>query len=215
MTGATVRRAHAFPLRDDGCEAWEKWSGMDTRGGTRRRTMGRIVLGMVLLLCSACSSLSETIAPAEPISRHPHLRHARLFLAAADYRRAIDACLEEIREHPFVASYIYLTYVYHALDAYLDDLAKRDQWVGVEQLALSLAGDRPEQLLDPPDILARVAKELIHTSVQKQSDITAAMASRLDAVEVRRLWEEQTAWRRAHPHDWWRSVPEVWRWDRL
>jgi hypothetical protein len=175
--------------------------------------MGRIALGAFLLLCSACSSFSGTTTPSESIFPHPHLRHARLFLAAADYRRAIDACLEEVREHPSVASYIYLTYVYHALDGYLDDLAKKDQWVGVEQLALSLAGDRPEQLLDPPDILARVAKELIHMSVQKQSDITAAMASRLDTAEVRRLWEEQTVWRRAHPQDWWRSVPEAWRWE--
>jgi hypothetical protein len=175
--------------------------------------MGRLVLGALLLLCAACSSVTGTTAPAEPTPPHPHLRHARVFLAAADYRRAIDACLEEVRAQPSVASYVYLTYVYHALDAYLDDLAKKDQWVGVEQLTLSLAGDRPEQLLDPSDILARVAKELIHTSVQKQSDITAAMASRLDAAEVRRLWEEQTAWRRAHPEDWWRSVPEAWRWD--
>lgn len=178
-----------------------------------KRAVGRIALGAFLWLCSACSSLPGTTLPSESASPHPALRHARLYLAAADYRRAIDACLEEVRAQPSVASYVYLTYVYHALDAYLDDLAKKDQWVGIEQLALSLAGDRPEQLLDPPDILARVAKELIHTSVQKQSDITAAMASRLDAAEVRRLWEEQTAWRRAHPQDWWRSAPEAWRWD--
>lgn len=175
--------------------------------------MSRIVLGAFLLLCSACSSLPGTMTASNSAAPHPHLRAARVFLAAADYRRAIDACLEEVREHPSVASYIYLTYVYHAVDAYLNDLAEKDQWVGVEQLALSLAGDRPEQLLDPPDVLARVAKEIIHASVEKHSDITAAMASRLDAAEGRRLWEEQTAWRRAHPADWWRSVPEMWRWD--
>ncbi|MEX5213947.1 MAG: hypothetical protein NW703_07250 [Nitrospiraceae bacterium] len=175
--------------------------------------MGRMALGAILLLCAACSSVKGATIPAEPIPPHLHLRHARVFLAAADYRRAIQACLEEIRLHPSVESYVYLTYVYHALDAYLDDLAKQDQWVGVEQLTLSLAGDRPEQLLDPPDILARVAKELIHTSVQKQADITAAMASRLNETEVRRLWEEQTVWRRSHPQDWWRFSPGAWRWD--
>lgn len=175
--------------------------------------MSRIVLGAFLLLSSACSSLPGTMTASNSAAPHPHLRAARVFLAAADYRRAIQACLEEIRLHPSVESYVYLTYVYHALDAYLDDLAKQDQWVGVEQLTLSLAGDRPEQLLDPPDILARVAKELIHTSVQKQADITAAMASRLNETEVRRLWEEQTVWRRSHPQDWWRFSPGAWRWD--
>lgn len=188
---------------------------MDVRFQCMRRPIRWRVFGaIILLLCSACSSLPGTTTSFEPVPPHSHLRQARLFLAAADYRRAIAACQDELREQPSVASYVYLTYVYHALDAYLDDLAKRDQWVGVEQLALNLTGDRPEQLLDPPDVLARVAKELIHTSVQKQSDITAAMASRLDAAEVRRMWEEQTAWRRAHPQDWWRSVPEVWRWER-
>jgi len=46
-------------------------------------------------------------------------------------------------------------------------------------------------LLDSPDILARIAKELIQASARKQSDVSAAMAARLDERTVARLWKEQ------------------------
>ena len=50
----------------------------------------------------------------------------------------------------------------------------------VEHLARSLLPERPEDLLDSPDILARIAKELIQESMRKQSDAAAAIATRLD-----------------------------------
>ena len=74
------------------------------------------------------------------------LQRAKIFLQAADYRRAIEACQEEVRLHPSAAGYVYLTYVYLALDRYLDHLAKTDQWVTVELVYLNLASGRPEDL---------------------------------------------------------------------
>ena len=92
-------------------------------------------------------------------SRPPtHLQRARVFLAAGDYRRAVEACRQEVQEHPSARSYLYLTYVYQALDAYVESLAKADHWVGMEHLYLNLTSGRPEELLDPPNVLARMAK---------------------------------------------------------
>ena len=82
-----------------------------------------------------------------------------VFLAAADYRRAIEECQRIVMERPSAESYAVLTYVYQALDAYVESLAKADRWVAVELLAASLGTGRPEELLDSPDVLARVAKE--------------------------------------------------------
>jgi hypothetical protein len=82
----------------------------------------------------------------------------------------------------------------------------------VEQLYLNLATHDTEDLTDPPDVLARIAKELIQESVRRQSDVTAAMATRLDKATTERLWTQQTAWRAAHPDDWWSGVPETWNW---
>jgi hypothetical protein len=50
--------------------------------------------------------------------------------------------------------------------------------------------------------------------VQRQADVTAAMANRLDHALVTRLWQEQTAWRQARPDDWWASAPPQWQWER-
>jgi hypothetical protein len=141
-----------------------------------------------------------------------NLQRARVFLAAADYRRAIEACQKEVTEHPSVASYVYLTYVYQALDAYVDWLALSDRWVLIEQLARSLSSGRPEDLLDSPDVLARIAKELIQESSRKQSDAVAAMATRLDAQTVADLWSRQKRWRIAQPERWWLGVPTEWSW---
>ncbi len=141
-----------------------------------------------------------------------HLQRAKVFLAAGDYKRAIEACQREIDVHPSAESYVYLTYVYHALDGYLDHLAKTDRWVAVEHLFLNLATGRPEDLVDPPDVLARTAKEIIQSAVQRQSDISAAMATRLDKAVTERLWKQQTAWRAARPDDWWFGVPDGWGW---
>lgn len=145
--------------------------------------------------------------------RPSFLQRAKVFLKAGDYRRAVEACQAEVQADPSVRSYVYLTYVYHALNGYLEHLAAADQWVRVEQLYLNLATGRPEDLVDPPDVLARIAKELIQQAVQRQADVTAAMAARLDEHSVARLWQEQTAWRQTHPADWWSGVPPEWQWD--
>lgn len=115
-------------------------------------------------------------------------------------------------EFPSAESYVYLTYVYHAIDGYLEHLSKADRWVAVGQLFLNLATHEVEDLLDPPDVLARIAKEIIQGSVRQQSDVTAAMAARLDNEVVNRLWKQQTAWRASKPDSWWAGVPEAWGW---
>lgn len=142
----------------------------------------------------------------------PHLQRATVFLKAGDYRHAVEACQADVREAPSARSYLFLTYVYHAIDGYLEHLAATDQWVRVEQLYLNLATGRTEDLIDPPEVLARIAKEMIQQAVQRQADVTAAMAARLDAALVKQLWQEQAAWRQARPTDWWSAVPPQWHW---
>lgn len=141
-----------------------------------------------------------------------HLRRAKVYLAAADYRRAIEACQREIEEAPSAASYVYLTYVYQALDGYVEHLAKSDQWVPIELLYRSLVLTSTQDLVDPPDVLARIAKEMIQDGARRQSDVAAAMAARLDKELVARLWRAQTAWRAAKPEGWWTGVPDEWGW---
>jgi hypothetical protein len=141
-----------------------------------------------------------------------HLQRARVYLAAGDYRRAVEACQRQIDEMPSAESYTYLTYVYQAIDGYLEHLSRHDRWVAVEQLYLNLAMRGTEDLTDPPDVLARIAKEIIQGSVRQQSDVAAAMAARLDQEAVARLWKLQTAWRTAKPESWWNGVPEGWNW---
>jgi tetratricopeptide (TPR) repeat protein len=141
-----------------------------------------------------------------------HLQRAKVYLAAADYRRAVDACQQEVAAHPSAEAYTYLTYVYQALDAYADSLARADQWVAMEHLYLNLAAGRTEDLVDPPDVLARIAKEMIRSAAQKQSDVTAALAMRLDPAAVARAWAQQTAWRKMRPDGWWFGVPPGWPW---
>ena len=56
------------------------------------------------------------------------------------------------------ASYIHLTYVYHAIDAYLEHLSQYEQWMAVEHLYLNLAYRHIEDLVDPSSGLPRMAK---------------------------------------------------------
>jgi hypothetical protein len=77
-------------------------------------------------------------------------------------------------------------------------------------LYLNLVYRDTEDLVDPPGGLARMAKEMIQASVRQLSDVTAAMANRLDKAESDRLWLEQTRWRTAHPTTWWQGVPPGW-----
>ena len=58
------------------------------------------------------------------------------------------------------------------LDGYVEQLARTDQWVRVEQVYVNLAAARIEDLLDPPDVLARIAKEVIQQAVQRQADVS-------------------------------------------
>jgi hypothetical protein len=141
-----------------------------------------------------------------------NLSRAMVFLAAADYRHAIEMCQREVEESPSAESYVYLTYVYHALNGYLDHLAKTEQWVKVEQLYVNLAFRDLDALTNPPDILARIAKEIIHDSAGRQADVSAAMAARLDEAVTARLWKQQTAWRAAKPESWWSGPPPEWKW---
>ena len=57
-----------------------------------------------------------------------------------------------------------------------DCLARADQWVAMEYL------------VDPPDVIGHIARELIRSAVHKQSDVTAALATRLDPAVVARVW---------------------------
>lgn len=175
---------------------------------TMRRSMRLAVL--VCLIWAGTSGPSEmAVAGEQP---RDHLRRAKVFLAAADYRHALEACLQELVESPSAESYTYVTYVYHAIDGYIEHLSNTDRWVGIEQLYVNLTFHSPQDLVDPPEVLARIAKEIIQGSVQRQSDVTAAMAARLDEAAVAKLWKQQKAWRAAKPDRWWAGVPPEWNW---
>ncbi len=179
----------------------------------RRLQTGGRLWWRALLFAFACSTVAFAgQAHGRVQDDGDHLKRAKVFLAAADYRRALDACLLQVWYAPSVESYLYLTYVYHAIDGYLEHLAKTDKWVRVQHLYLNLAGRGADDLVEPPDVLSRIAKEIMQGSVRQQSDITAAMAARLDEETVNRLWLQQTAWREARPKDWWLGVPEEWGW---
>ena len=169
----------------------------------------------ILSLCGLLLLLGQGSAYGEPgrvapRTTHSSLAKANLFLAAGDYRRALEACQREIDYAPSAASYIHLTYVYQAIDAYLEHLLQKEMWMAVEHLYLNLAYRDTEDLIDPPGGLARMAKEMIQTSVRQQSDVSAAMANRLDKAESNRLWVEQAQWRATNPKIWWQGVPAVW-----
>ncbi|MEP6889545.1 MAG: hypothetical protein ABI955_02475 [Nitrospirota bacterium] len=169
----------------------------------------------ILSLCGLLLLLGQGSAYGEPGrvapgTTHSCLAKANLFLAAGDYRRALEACQREIDDTPSAASYIHLTYVYQAIDAYLEHLLQKERWMAVEHLYLNLAYRDTEDLIDPPGGLARMAKEMIQASVRQQSDVSAAMANRLDKAESDRLWVEQAQWRATNPEIWWQGVPETW-----
>jgi len=179
-------------------------------------TMAPRVLSAWALICcitptvlwSGCGSLSARAQPVQPTN----LQRAKTFLAAGDYRRAVEACRQEVQEHPSAESYLYLTYVYQALDAYIEFLAKSDQWVAMEHLYLNLTSGGPEELLDPPNVLARMAKEMIQAASRQQADVTAELATRLDPSVTTVVWPQQAAWRKQKPEGWWFAVPPEWKW---
>ena len=168
-------------------------------------------LGLVILLGggSAFGEQAGTGTGAGSVRTSPAKAH--IYLAAGDYRRALDVCQREIDDAPSVEAYIHLTYVFHAIDAYLGYLSQEERWVAVEQLYLNLAYKDPQDLIDPPGGLTRIAKEMIQTGVRQQSDVSAAMATRLNKGEADRLWQQQTQWRKANPGTWWTGIPDAWR----
>ncbi len=193
---------------------------VDRASGRGRDRAGAWSLGLTLaLLAVLCgrgpvvqaggTSESSLGLPAPAMSP---LTRARVYLAAGDYRRALEACQQEVNERPSAASYTYLTYVYHAIDAYLQHQAESEHWGAVEGLYWNLAYRDAQDLVDPPGGLARMAKEMIQESVRHQGDMHAAMATRLDRTESDRLWLLQKAWRAAAPGRWWTGIPDEWRW---
>jgi tetratricopeptide (TPR) repeat protein len=141
-----------------------------------------------------------------------HLQRAKIYLAAGDYRRAVEACQRNVDETPSVESYVYLIYVYHAIDGYQEWLAQQDKWGEVGRLAQSMVNRGAMELVDPPSTLSRMAKEILHEGLRVQFDIVAGMANRLDKARVDELWLERKAWEEAHPETWWAGVPESWNW---
>ena len=116
-------------------------------------------LGLVVILGGG-PAFGEPSAAVAGLPR-TRLMKANIYLVAGDYRRALEACQKEIDNSPSVEAYIHLTYVFHAIDAYLDHLSKEERWNTVEQLYLNLAYKDPQDLIDPPGGLARMAKEMI------------------------------------------------------
>lgn len=70
-----------------------------------------------LLILSGHGAVFGEPGKAASMTSYPDLAKANRFLAAGDYRRALEACQREIGEAPSAASYIHLTYVYQAIDA--------------------------------------------------------------------------------------------------
>ena len=167
------------------------------------------VLGLVMILGGGPALAEEAGAAADSV--RTSLMKAHIYLVAGDYRRALEVCQREIDNAPSVEAYIHLTYVFHAIDAYLDHLSQEERWNTVEQLYLNLAYKDPQDLIDPPGGLARMAKEMIQISVHQQSDVSAAMATRLNKSETERLWQQQAQWRKTNPHTWWSGIPDAWR----
>ncbi|MBI4003315.1 MAG: hypothetical protein HY348_16240 [Nitrospira defluvii] len=172
--------------------------------------MNRIIAALGLVVVLAASPTVEAHDQATTASGASSVEKTRLYLMAGDYRRALELCERAIQEMPSVKAYLHLTYVYQAIDAYLEQLSQDESWMAVEQLYLNLAYRHTEDLVDPPGGLARMAKEMIQTSVRQQSDVSAAMAVRLDKAESDRLWQEQAQWRKAHPTTWWQAFPDSW-----
>ena len=168
---------------------------------------------LVVFLGWCLTGTSASVAESSMPNVQPPLARAKVYLAAGDYRRAVEACQLNIDQSPSVESYVYLIYVYHALDGYLESLAKRDEWVQVGQLSLSMVNRGTMDLVDPPDMLARMAKEILHEGIRQQYDVAAGMANRLDKTRADELWLEVRAWEKTRPDNWWAGVPEQWQWE--
>ena len=174
-----------------------------------RSLLPTIAIGATLFFTNSLSHGESSAMPSRLAISNMTKLH--LYLAAGDYRRALELLQRQIDDVPSAASYIHLTYVYQAIDAYLEHLSREERWTAVEHLHLNLTYHDSGDLVDPPGGLARMAKEMIQTSVRQQSDVSAAMAARLDQTESDRLWTEQKQWRTANPTAWWLGVPPSWK----
>jgi hypothetical protein len=161
-------------------------------------------------LLDVSRSMGETAQPQRPPSRE--LAGAKVFIQAGDYRRAVEACQRNIDQHPSVEAYVYLAYVYQAIDGYLVSVVKQEDYVKVEQLSLNLTAREVIDIIDPPNVMPRMAQELIHEGLRQQFDITASMANRLNRARTDELWRQQSAWRESQPDSWWSGVPLEWKW---
>ncbi len=172
----------------------------------------RLFIFIIVLwgLLEAPNSLAQT--EQIQVAVNTDLARAKVFLQAGDYRRAVEACQRNIDHNPSVEAYVYLAYVYQAIDAYLAYLAKQEDYVKVEQLSLNLTAREVIDIIDPPNVMPRMAQELIHEGLRQQFDITASMANRLNRVRTDELWLQQSAWRESQPNSWWAGVPKDWQW---
>jgi len=179
------------------------------------RVVPRWYCGLICFLAAfffvGMSSAMSTSEVADD-SRVFLLHKAKVYMMAGDYRRAVETCQLYLDTHPSVEGYVYLAYVYEAIEGYLAALTKKDEWVKVGQLSLNLTSSAMLDLIDPPNVLPRMAREIIGEGVRQQFDVTASMANQLDKTRTEELWAQQTAWREAQPDRWWAGVPEAWGW---
>jgi len=147
-----------------------------------------------------------------PVPTNEYLANAKVYLMAGDYRRAVEVCQRNIDRYPSVEAYVYLAYVYQAIGGYLGSLVKQEDYVKVEHLSLNLTAREIIDLIDPPNVMPRMAQELIHEGLRQQFDVTAAMANRLNRTRTDELWAQQTLWRGMKPDSWWAGVPDAWKW---
>ncbi len=172
--------------------------------------------GLFVLLVGCWPLLEVSTSMAEVNQVHTpeisELSRAKVFIQVGDYRRAVEACQRNIDKNPSVEAYVYLAYVYQAIDGYLAFLAKQEDYVKVEQLSLNLTAREVIDIIDPPNVMARMAQELIHEGLRQQFDITASMANRLDRARTDELWLQQSAWRKTQPDSWWAGIPKEWNW---
>jgi tetratricopeptide (TPR) repeat protein len=186
---------------------------MRAYSGSERVWKKMMYLGVIVFLLGV-HMLANVWAQSGQI---PHLTtrplaHAKVYLMAGDYRRAVETCQENIDRNPSVEAYVYLAYVYQAIDGYLGSLAKQEDYVKVEQLALNLTARDNLDLIDPPNVMPRMAQEIIHEGIRQQFDVTAAMANRLSRTRTDELWTQQTRWRELNSDSWWTGIPDEWQW---
>lgn len=169
-----------------------------------------LVVSSLFGLLDISKSMGEAGQPQMPLNTE--LARAKVFVQAGDYRRAVEACQRHIDQHPSVEAYVYLAYVYQAIDGYLAALVKQEDYVKVEQLSLNLTAREVIDIIDPPNVMPRMAQELIHEGLRQQFDIASAMANRLNRARTNELWLQQSSWREAHPDSWWSGIPPEWNW---